>query len=83
MLCYICNVSCNYGGLKMSIGSSGRIVIEVDPEVKRLLYATLALEGSTLKEWFLSNVDAYLKSVGVQNISSSADQSSPVSNKKT
>ncbi len=44
----------------MSIGSSGRIVIGVEPSVKRLLYAALAKEGSTLKDWFLKNADAYL-----------------------
>lgn len=44
----------------MSIGSSGRIVIEVDPEVKRELYAALVRDGSTLKEWFLKNAQVYL-----------------------
>lgn len=44
----------------MSIGSSGRIVIEVEPKVKRSLYAALARDGSTLKEWFLKSADAYL-----------------------
>jgi hypothetical protein len=44
----------------MSIGSSGRIVIEVDPDVKRELYAALIRDGSTLKEWFLRNTQAYL-----------------------
>lgn len=45
----------------MGIGSSGRIVIEVDPEVKRQLYAALAREGMSLKEWFLRNAEAYLE----------------------
>ncbi|RMX06594.1 hypothetical protein D8I35_08750 [Corticibacter populi] len=44
----------------MSIGSSGRIVIEVDPDVKRELYAALVRDGSTLKEWFLRNAQVYL-----------------------
>ena len=44
----------------MSIGSSGRIVIEVDPDLKRELYATLVRDGSTLKEWFLRNAQSYL-----------------------
>ena len=34
-------------------GESGRIVIEVAPELKRRLYSALALSGSTLKDWFL------------------------------
>ena len=37
----------------MARGDSGRIVIEVEPEVKRRLYSALALSGSTLKDWFL------------------------------
>jgi hypothetical protein len=38
----------------MAIGESGRIVLEVDPELKRRLYSTLALENKTLKEWFIA-----------------------------
>jgi hypothetical protein len=37
----------------MARGESGRIVIEVEPEVKRRLYSALALSGSTLKDWFI------------------------------
>ena len=47
--------------LPMSIGSSGRIVIEVEPEVKRQLYSTLAREGMTLKDWFLREAQNYMK----------------------
>jgi hypothetical protein len=45
----------------MSIGSSGRIVIEVAPDVKRQLYSTLAREGITLKEWFLREAHGYME----------------------
>ncbi len=38
----------------MAIGESGRIVLEIDPELKRRLYSTLALENKTLKEWFIA-----------------------------
>ena len=44
----------------MSIGSSGRIVIEVEPESKRRLYAALARDGLTLKDWFLKNAELYM-----------------------
>jgi hypothetical protein len=44
----------------MSIGQSGRIVIEVDKETKQQLYSVLKREGLSLKEWFLKNVDSYL-----------------------
>jgi hypothetical protein len=44
----------------MSIGSSGRIVIELDPEIKRVLYSALMREGLTLKDWFLREAKIYL-----------------------
>ncbi|MFS3557136.1 hypothetical protein [Citrobacter braakii] len=44
----------------MSIGSSGRIVIEVEPELKRELYSYLARDGLTLKEWFLHEARHYM-----------------------
>ncbi len=37
----------------MSLGSSGRIVLEIDPELKRELYSRLTGEGLTMKSWFL------------------------------
>jgi hypothetical protein len=43
----------------MARGESGRIVIEVDPALKRELYAALALSGSTLKEWFVRSAESY------------------------
>lgn len=45
----------------MPRGESGRIVLEIDPEEKGLLYAALDAEGRTLKDWFLSNARAYLE----------------------
>ncbi len=47
MLRYLCYIT------SMARGESGRIVIEVEPELKRQLYSALALSGSTLKDWFL------------------------------
>jgi hypothetical protein len=44
----------------MSIGASGRVVIEVSPQLKRELYAALALDGVNLKGWFLRQAEAYL-----------------------
>jgi hypothetical protein len=44
----------------MAIGESGRIVLEVDPELKRSLYSALALENKTLKEWFISMAGDYI-----------------------
>lgn len=44
----------------MSIGKSGRVVIEIEPDFKRQLYAALARDGLTLKSWFLSNAQSYM-----------------------
>lgn len=45
----------------MAKGDSGRIVIEVDPHLKRRLYSALASDGSTLKAWFVDAAGAYLE----------------------
>lgn len=44
----------------MSIGNSGRIVIEVEPDFKRSLYSALTREGLSLKEWFLREAETYV-----------------------
>ena len=44
----------------MAKGPSGRIVVEIDPETKKLLHEALEKEGETLKNWFLKNVETYL-----------------------
>ncbi len=48
----------------MARGESGRIVIEVEPETKKRLYASLALSGSTLKDWFLKKAADYCQEAG-------------------
>jgi len=40
-------------------GNSGRIVIEIEPDLKRRLYAALSLSGSTMKDWFRKSAAAY------------------------
>jgi len=44
----------------MSIGSSGRIVIEIEPGLKQKLHSALREDGVNLKSWFLSNVEHFL-----------------------
>ncbi len=44
----------------MARGPSGRLVIEVDPNLKRDLHAALAADGFTLKDWFLQRVADYI-----------------------
>lgn len=51
MLCYICD---------MARGPSGRVIVEMEPSVKRALHARLVSEGRSLKEWFLECAEAYL-----------------------
>lgn len=46
----------------MARGSSGRIVLEVDPDLKNELYALLAREGVTLKDWFVDKAEKYIES---------------------
>ena len=48
----------------MGVGGSGRIVIEIDPDTKRNLYAVLYREGHTLKDWFLDRAEDYIRTSG-------------------
>jgi hypothetical protein len=45
----------------MSRGNSGRIVLEIDPKLKKELYIALAKENVTLKLWFLRNTEDYIR----------------------
>jgi hypothetical protein len=61
----------------MARGSSGRIVIEVEPEFKKRLYRALAMHDCTLKDWFLQNACRFCEETeqpdfpGMESISSS------------
>ena len=44
----------------MSRGPSGRIVAELDPELKRSLHAELAREALTFKDWLTREARRYL-----------------------
>ena len=44
----------------MARGDSGRIVVELDPSVKRQLYSALALENRTLKDWMIERIERYI-----------------------
>jgi hypothetical protein len=43
----------------MARGESGRIVVEIDPAVKRDLYTALSASGQTLKDWFIQQAADY------------------------
>jgi hypothetical protein len=46
----------------MAIGESGRIVLEVEPLLKRRLYSVLQLEHTSLKDWFIARAEEYMQS---------------------
>jgi hypothetical protein len=50
--------------MPMPVGRSGRIVVEIDPDLKQDLYAALEQDGVSLKKWFLGHVNAYLRDRG-------------------
>ena len=50
-MCYITSVA---------RGLSGRIVVEVDPDLKLELYTALTFEGLTLKAWFVEEAQNYI-----------------------
>ena len=45
----------------MPRGSSGRVVIEMDPQLKRELHSALVADGRTLKDWFIAQAEAFLE----------------------
>jgi hypothetical protein len=44
----------------MSRGPSGRIVVEIEPELKRRLYAELYRDNLTLKDWLIAQAERYI-----------------------
>lgn len=46
----------------MSVGPSGRIVVEVEPELKRELHSALVKDGQTMKDWFVIQAESFVKS---------------------
>lgn len=52
----------------MSKGESGRIVIEIDPVLKRRLYSALAMDGCTLKDWFILCAESHLQATGSSGV---------------
>ena len=44
----------------MARGKSGRVVLEIDPELKRKLYATLEHQQQTMKDWFIREAEGLI-----------------------
>jgi hypothetical protein len=53
----------------MSVGKSGRVVIEIEPEFKQELYDALGKEGRSLKSWFIENAETFLSAKGQISLS--------------
>jgi hypothetical protein len=64
----------------MSIGKSGRIVIEVEPDIKQELYEVLGKEGKSLKAWFLENAQSYLADKGQGSLSLNQETQEEIEN---
>ena len=47
--------------LLMARSNSGRVVLEMDPDLKRELYVALATDSLTLRQWFCTQVEAYVR----------------------
>ena len=48
----------------MPRGKSGRMGVEVEPDLKGRLHATLALDGLTVKQWFVESATDYVERRG-------------------
>ena len=54
-------------------GESGRIVIDVPPALKRQLYSSLSLSGSTLKDWFIQQSERLCNEKSGAGVAGSGD----------
>lgn len=60
----------------MAKGSSGRVVVVVDPGLKRELYVELARRGLTLKDWFIGQATSFLETSRQPSLFVEADSNS-------
>ena len=44
----------------MSRGPSGRLVVELEPDLKHELYVALSSDGLTFKDWLTGQVERYI-----------------------
>jgi hypothetical protein len=45
----------------MAQGPSGKLVIEIDPVLKKALYKRLLAEDKSMKNWFIERAEEYLR----------------------
>ncbi len=48
----------------MAVGPSGRIVVDIDPDLKHELHAALEQDGVSLKQWFIERAKEHLRDRG-------------------
>ena len=60
----------------MSRGASGRMVVEIEPDLKRRLYVELAKEGLTFKDWLIRQAEHYIAERGQPLLFSESQPSS-------
>jgi hypothetical protein len=65
----------------MAIGDSGRVVLEIDPLLKRRLYSALALEHQSLKDWFIAKAEEYLQAQQQPSLFRSASPAAQIDTK--
>lgn len=46
----------------MARGPSGRLVVEIEPDLKRQLYGALSIDGLTFKDWLTMEASRYISS---------------------
>lgn len=45
---------------RVAQGQSGRMVVELSPELKKQLYSSLASDGLTFKQWLTGQAESYV-----------------------
>ena len=58
----------------MARGKSGRVVLEIDPELKQQLYYALESNRQTMKEWFVREANAMIYGHKQQSLFSQFDE---------
>ncbi|MBL1259074.1 MAG: hypothetical protein COB33_000935 [Thiotrichaceae bacterium] len=65
----------------MARGKSGRVVLEIDPELKRQLYASLENRQETMKEWFIKEAESLIYGDKKPSLADASDKQSRKTNK--
>lgn len=50
----------------MAVGTSGRILADIDPELKQAFYKALKARGKDFKEWLKEEAEIFIKESGIR-----------------